>query len=64
MPQAFPFLSKEQYDRLSQAEKLGYLDRAIDAWQKLEAAAEATRSHSDPLPGPERVTSVARARRS
>jgi hypothetical protein len=44
---SFPFLSKEQYDRLSQAAKSAYLDRAIDAWTKLEAG-EATRP--GPLP--------------
>jgi hypothetical protein len=61
---SFPFLSKEQYDRLSQAGKTAYLDRAIDAWKKLEAE-EAT--HPRPaglLPVSGGLTAVGRRHRS
>jgi hypothetical protein len=58
MTWSFRFLSKQQYDRLPQAKKVTYLDRAIDAWQKVEAA-EGRHPHPGPLPA-ERVTSAAR----
>jgi hypothetical protein len=51
-PKPFAFLTKAQYDRLPQAEKIAYLDRAIAAWQKLEARG-VSRTPEDFRPDPE-----------